>query len=57
MCDENERAYERMINGDMSSQQQQQLSNDEFNPNLIEQNAPPSISFSSFCYSVFLICV
>jgi len=41
MCEENERAYERIIDGDNISSNQ--LSNDESNINVIEQNAPSSI--------------
>ncbi|CAF4540268.1 unnamed protein product [Rotaria sp. Silwood1] len=37
MCDDNQRAYERMINGDISLKQ---FSNDELNTNVIEQNMP-----------------
>ncbi|CAF3555278.1 unnamed protein product [Rotaria sordida] len=37
MCEENERAYKQMINGDVSLKQH---SNDDLNTNVIEQNTP-----------------
>lgn len=52
MCEENERAYHRMINEDISPKQ---LSNDELTTDVIEQHAPPSIFFLFVVYFFFLI--
>jgi len=44
MCEDNERAYKRMINSDLSS-------NDDWNIHVIEQNTPSSIIlFSCFIF-------
>lgn len=53
MCEENERAYERMIDGDNISSNQ--LSNDESNINVIEQNAPSSIFLLVLFYFSWLL--
>ncbi|CAF4069506.1 unnamed protein product [Rotaria magnacalcarata] len=52
MFEENERAYERMINGDISLQQ---VSNDELNFNVVKQKAPPSIFFFFYSVSSFFL--
>ena len=49
MCEDNERAYKRLINGELSS-------NDEWNIHVLdEQNTPSSIFFSFLLFSSFFL--